>query len=143
MGMLEKAPAMRTPVLLAALAALLLVSCATAPPKRYAMVTGLKPEKERYYRELHAKPWPSVIARIRECNIRNFSIHRSEIGGKPYLFAYFEYVGTDFDADMAKMAADPETQRWWKETDPCQRPLPEALKKGEIWTMSEEVFHTP
>lgn len=127
------------PLLLAAL----LSSCATNAPKRYAMVTGLRPEKEIHYRKLHAEPWPSVIAKIKECNIRNFSIHRTMIGGKPYLFAYFEYVGGDFEADMAKMAADPETQRWWKETDPCQRPLPEALAKGQIWTMAEEVFWTP
>ena len=121
---------------------LLLASCATTPPQRYSMVTGLKPEKEAYYRELHAKPWPSVIAKIRECNIRNYSIHRIEIGGKPHLIGYFEYIGNDFDADMKKMAADPETRRWWKETDPCQSPLPEALKKGEIWASAEEVFHT-
>lgn len=121
----------------------LFASCASQPVERYAMVTGLKPAKEEYYRELHAAPWPSVIARLRECHIRNYSIHRTEIGGQPYLFSYFEYVGDDFEADMAKMAADPETQRWWKETDPCQRPLPEALKKGEIWTMAEEVFWTP
>ncbi|MCH7226591.1 L-rhamnose mutarotase [Haloferula sp. A504] len=121
----------------------LFASCASRPVERYAMVTGLRPEKETRYRELHAKPWPTVIARLRECRIRNYSIHRTEIGGRPYLFSYFEYVGDDFEADMAKMAADPETQRWWKETDPCQRPLPEALKKGEIWTMAEEVFWTP
>lgn len=123
--------------------ALVLVSCGTTPPHRYAMVTGLRPEKEARYRELHARPWPSVIATIENCNIRNFSIHRIEIQGQPYLFAYFEYVGDDFKADMARMAADPETQRWWKETDPCQRPLPEALEQGKIWTMAEEVFWTP
>jgi len=130
------------PHLLLPLVALVIASCATAPPKRYAMVTGLKPEREKYYRELHAEPWPSVMAKLRECNIHNYSIHRIEIGGKPYLIGYFEYTGNDFDADMAKMAADPETQRWWKETDPCQRPLPEALKKGETWTVAEEVFYT-
>lgn len=129
--------------LLALLAVLVLSACTTTAPRRYAMVTGLKPAKEQYYRQLHAKPWPTVIAKLRECNIRNYSIHRVEIEGKPYLFGYFEYVGTDFDADMKKMAADPETQRWWKETDPCQRPLPDALKNGEIWTNAEEVFYTP
>lgn len=130
------------PLLLSLLLALF-ASCTTQPVQRYAMVTGLRPEKEARYRELHADPWPGVIAKIRECNIRNFSIHRTEIGDRPYLFAYFEYVGDDLDADMAKMAADPETRRWWKETDPCQRPLPEALAEGEIWTMAEEVFWTP
>jgi len=125
-------------------AALLLASCAVQQPaKRYAMITGLRPEKEAYYRQLHAKPWPTVIARIKECNIRNYSIHRKDIDGKPYLFSYFEYVGKDFDADMKRMAADPETRRWWKETDPCQRPLPDALKKHQIWSMTEEVFYTP
>lgn len=126
-----------------AVTALLLTACHSQLPQRYAMVTGLRPEKEAYYRDLHAKPWPGVIAKIEECNIRNFSIYRQEISGKPYLFAYFEYIGDDFEADMAKMAADEETQRWWKETDPCQRPLAEALKKDQIWTMAEEVFFTP
>ena len=70
----------------------------------------------------------AVNAMIKECHIRNFSIYEREINGKTYLFAYLEYTGTDFDADMKKMAADPETQRWWKQTDPCQSPLPDAAQ---------------
>jgi hypothetical protein len=42
---------------------------------------------------------------------------------------------------MKKMAADPETQRWWKETDPCQSPLPDAAAKGKIWSDMKEVYH--
>ena len=42
---------------------------------------------------------------------------------------------------MKKMAADPETVRWWKETDPCQQPLPEAVARGKIWSDAQEVFH--
>lgn len=109
-------------------------------PVRYAWVTGLKPEKAAYYKELHAKPWPAVNAMIKSCHIQNFSIHLREIEGKPYLFAYLEYTGSDFDADMKRMAADPETQRWWKETDPCQQPLPDAAAKGKIWSDTEEVY---
>jgi len=134
---------MELPSILAFAAAVLLASCAApSPPKRFASVTGLKPEKEAYYRKLHAAPWPSILAKIKDCNIRNYSIYRSEIDGKSYLFSYFEYVGKDFAADMKKMAADPETRRWWKETDPCQLPLPAARKKGGIWADAEEVFHT-
>jgi L-rhamnose mutarotase len=119
-------------------------ACTTRPPvQRHAMVTGLHPAKEAVYRELHAAPWPGVLRTIRDCNIRNFSIHRSEIGGSPYLFAYFEYTGTDFEADMAKMAADPLTREWWSKTDPCQNPLPPARKAGKIWTDAEEIFFTP
>ena len=116
-------------------------SCAPTQVQRQAWVTRLKPEKAAYYRQLHANPWPSVNAKLKECNIRNFSIYEREIAGKTYLFAYLEYTGKDFDADMKKMADDPETQRWWKETDPCQSPLPEALKAGKIWSDTRELYH--
>jgi len=109
--------------------------------QRYASVTGLKPEKAEYYRNLHANPWQTVNSRLKESNIRNYSIYEREIDGKMYLFSYLEYTGTDFDADMKKIATDPETQRWWKETDPCQSPLPEALKAGKIWSDTKELYH--
>ncbi|MEI6389968.1 MAG: L-rhamnose mutarotase [Verrucomicrobiota bacterium] len=129
----------RIPLLLA----VLLAGCASPTPQRYAWVTGLKPERAEYYRELHAHPWPAVNRMIKECHIRNFSIHEREIDGKLYLFAYLEYTGKDFDADMKKMAADPETQRWWKETDPCQQPLPDAAAKAKIWADTKEVYLLP
>ena len=128
-------------VLSACLFASLLAGCATGKPaQRFAWVTGLKPENAAYYRDLHAHPWPAVNQTIKACHIRNFSIHECEIEGKLYLFAYLEYTGKNFDADMKKMAADPETQRWWKETDPCQSPLPPAAAKGKIWADTREVY---
>jgi len=125
-----------------ALLSVVFAGCASTKPSctRYAWVTGLRPEKAAYYRKLHAHPWPAVNRMIKECHIRNFSIHRKEIGGKQYRFADLEYTGEDFEADMARMAADPETQRWWKETDPCQLPLPDAAAKGKIWSDTEEVY---
>jgi L-rhamnose mutarotase len=109
--------------------------------KRYGSVIEVRPEKIEEYKRLHANAWPGVLKMIRECNIRNYSIYLREVEkGKYYLFSYFEYTGTDFDADMKKMAVDETTQRWWKETDPCQRPIPLA-KKGEHWSAMEEVFH--
>ena len=120
---------------------LLFAGCATPPsPQRIAWVTGLKPGKAEYYRQLHAKPWPSVNQMIKACHIQNFSIHECEIDGQLYLFAYLEYTGHDFDADMKKMAADPETVRWWKETDPCQSPLPAAAAKGKMWSDTRELY---
>jgi L-rhamnose mutarotase len=109
---------------------------------RYGMVTGLNPEKLNYYEELHHKPWPAVLAKIKECNIENYSIYLQKMEDKYYLFSYFEYTGNDFDSDMKKMAADSATQRWWRETDPCQLPLPEALNKKQIWTKMDELFYT-
>jgi L-rhamnose mutarotase len=109
-------------------------------PQRYVWVTGLKPEKAQRYRELHANPWPGVNKMIKQSHIQNFSIHEREIEGKLYLIAYLEYTGTNFEEDMKRMAADPETQRWWRETDPCQLPLPDALARGKIWSDTEELY---
>ncbi len=119
----------------------LVTGCASPHVKRYGWVTGLKAEKAAHYRDLHAHPWPAVNKMLKQCNIRNYSIYEAKIGGKSYLFSYLEYTGKDFDADMKKMAADAETRRWWKETDPCQAPLPEAKAKGKIWSDAHEVYH--
>ncbi|MDB5127926.1 L-rhamnose mutarotase [Mucilaginibacter sp.] len=119
--------------------------CVSQPPaavKRYASITGLKPDSIQVYKNLHAHTWPAVLKKIRECNIRNYSIYIKEIDGKPYLFSYFEYTGNDFNADMKKMAADSITQKWWQKTDPTQSPLPDAAAKGKIWSNMEEIFHT-
>jgi L-rhamnose mutarotase len=128
------------------LTTLSLIACSdpintAAPVKRFGMVTGLKAEKMDYYNELHAAVWPSVQRTIKDCNIQNYSIFLKEINGSLMLFSYFEYTGNDFDGDMKKMAADSATQRWWKETDPCQQPLPDAVAKKQIWSSMEEVFH--
>ena len=106
--------------------------------KRYAMVIRVRPEKLAEYRRLHAAVWPEVLAKIKECNIENYSIFLRD----GLLFGYMEYTGNDFKADMAQMAADPKTQEWWKLTDPCQEPL-ETVAKGEWWAPMEEVFHIP
>lgn len=111
--------------------------------ERHAWITGLKPEMAARYRELHAKPWPSVNRRLKASHVENYSIWLRKIDGKLFLFAYMEYTGRDFDGDMQKMAADPEFQRWWKETDPCQLPLPDAAAKGKIWADMTEVYYLP
>ncbi len=104
--------------------------------KRDGSVIKLRPEKEQEYRRLHAEPWPGVLATIRACNIRNYSIFLKD----GFLFSYLEYLGDDFGADMARMAQDPTTREWWKLTDPCQEAL-ETRKPGEWWASMEEVFH--
>ncbi len=110
--------------------------------KRYGQVIGVKPEHLEEYVRAHAAVWPGVVARITECNIRNYSIYLKQVDEQHwYLFSYFEYTGKDFKKDMARMAKDPETQRWWKETDPCQTPIP-THARDEWWSKMEEVFHS-
>ncbi len=104
--------------------------------QRIAQVIRLHPEAEAEYIRYHAEVWPTVLERIARCHIRNYSIFLRE----GVLFAYFEYHGTDYAADMRAMAADPETQRWWKIMDPMQQPMADA-KPGEKWSPLREVFH--
>lgn len=105
--------------------------------KRMASVIGLPPESIQRYEELHAAVWPAVLDRISASNIVNYSIYRyGEL-----LFAYMEYDGDDFDADMAAMAADPVTQEWWDVCKPLQRPV-EDRADGEWWKDLPEIFHT-
>lgn len=106
--------------------------------KRYGAVLGLSEEGKAEYRTLHAAVWPEVLAKITECNIRNYSIFLKE--PENLLFSYFEYIGTDYAADMAKMAADPTTQEWWAVNMPLQRPL-DTRKEGEWWADMTEIFH--
>jgi L-rhamnose mutarotase len=77
-----------------------------------------------------------VLEQITGSGIQNYSIFLRD----EYLFAYFEYVGDDFERSMQAMAEDPETQRWWELTDPCQEPLRTAAS-GERWAGMREVFH--
>ena len=106
--------------------------------KRMGMMIGLRPEKVIEYKELHANAWPGILNMISACNITNYSIFLKE--PENLLFGYWEYVGEDFEADAAKMAADPLTRKWWDICMPCQIPL-DTRKENEWWAMMEEVFH--
>ncbi len=107
--------------------------------QRFGSVIGLKPEMEALYRTLHANAWDAVIACLAKSHIRNYSIFIATIEGKKYLFSYLEYTGSDYEQDMRTVAADPETQRWWRETDPCQMQLP-GRQPGANWSDLERVF---
>ncbi|MBA8795457.1 L-rhamnose mutarotase [Friedmanniella endophytica] len=104
--------------------------------QRIATVIRLRPEKEAEYRELHAAVWPEVLATLKRAKMSNYSIFLRD----GLLFSYLEYDGDDYAADSALIAADPDTQRWWKLTDPCQQPV-ESAADGEWWAPTEEVFH--
>lgn len=109
---------------------------------RYGSIIRLRADKVEEYKRLHAAVWPEVLSMIREANIRNYSIYLRKLpDGQHYLFSYFEYIGKDFEGDMAKIAADPKTQEWWAVCKPCQDPLPDRAP-GEWWADLEEVFHT-
>jgi len=108
------------------------------PMQRVAQIIRVRPEHIEAYKEVHAAVWPDVLAMIASCNIKNYSIFLRE--PENLLFSYFEYHGTDFAADQARMAADPATREWWKITEPQQERL-DTASPGQWWAPVPEVFH--
>jgi L-rhamnose mutarotase len=130
-----------TTVLSLVLGLVLLSGCATQRVERHGAVIAIPKESIAEYKQLHAATWPGVLRMIDKTNIHNYSIYLGEVApDRDYLFAYHEYTGRNFDADMARMKKDKTTQEWWKRTDPLQRPLP-TRKEGEWWAQWQEVFH--
>lgn len=53
----------------------------------------------------------------------------------------FAHHRADPAADLALMAQDPSTRRWWELADPCRQPLDPAEAADGKWATAEEVFH--
>lgn len=104
--------------------------------RRIASIIRLRPARAAEYRELHAAAWPEVLAALTRARVHNYSIFERD----GLLFSYLEYRGEDYAADMAALARDEATQRWWTLTDPCQQPLDSAAE-GEWWAPADELFH--
>ena len=104
--------------------------------QRIAMVVGVKPDQIEEYERIHREVWPEVLENIRRHNITNYSIFRHG----NLLISYYEYVGDDYEGDMARLATDPKSQEWWTITDPMQQPVDDRAP-GEWWKRIPEVFH--
>jgi L-rhamnose mutarotase len=104
--------------------------------QRLASVIRLRPEKEEEYRKLHADVWPGVLDALRAAHVANYSIFLRD----GLLFSYLEYTGDDYEADLARIAQDETTRRWWQLTDPCQQAV-DSAGADEWWVPAEELFH--
>ncbi len=104
--------------------------------KRVGLVIGIKPDQIEAYRRLH--DGPGVRDLLRQANIHNFSIFLRQLDdGRYYEFAYYEYIGTDYAADMAWLAAQPANQAWLAICDLMQIPL-----TGEhSWAEMAEIYY--
>ena len=108
--------------------------------QRIGMVIGIKPDRISAYEALHIASNAGVRDLLNKYHMHNFSIFIRQLDdGKYYLFGYYEYTGTDYKADMAKLATEPRNQKWLSVTDPMQIPL-----SGEkSWAKMQEVYHNP
>jgi L-rhamnose mutarotase len=104
--------------------------------QRIGMALRLKSGSSEAYKAYHREVWPEVLAKLSECNIRNYSIYFKD----DLLFSYFEYYGSDLEADRLRMASHAKTREWWTIMESLQDPL-STRKEGEWWAEMEEVFH--
>lgn len=104
--------------------------------QRMAHVVEIRPEWIEEYERIHVEVWPGVLAALRAANIANYSIFRYD----NLLFSYWEYHGSDYDADMATIAADPISKEWNDLTDAMLRPAPGAAP-GQYNLPIPCVFH--
>ena len=109
--------------------------------KFFGQIGRIKPECIEEYCRLHevdvyTEKWAGILQLIRDCNIRNYNIFIED----DVVFGYYEYIGDDYEADMAKMAADPLNKEWWSHTRPCftkyKADSPEAF-----YTDMKQIFH--
>lgn len=104
--------------------------------KRVASVITVTASGIEEYERLHTAVWPDVLEQLKRSRVANYSIYRHN----RLLFSYLEYLGDDFAADMAAMAADPATQQWWAICMPLQRPV-DGADDGQWWHELPELFH--
>jgi L-rhamnose mutarotase len=101
--------------------------------KRIATLTKLKPGCGEAYKKIHDEIWEGVVQAAHEANMRNFTIFRHG----DYLFSYYEYIGDDFDADMAQKNALPISPKWQAATGALRE-----LVDGESMLIKlEELWH--
>ena len=103
------------------------------PSSRFAMVTRVKPEKEKEYRMLHQTTWPGIVDWMNRKGYHNFSIYIAYIGDEIYEFFYTETIQQGGKAATIKnMENDTAYKRWLRNTDACQNPLKGA---DGVWLM--------
>jgi L-rhamnose mutarotase len=149
------------------------MSSSNQGPRRIGQWLYLRPECIDEYKKCHAAVWPEVLEQIKDSNVKDcnasflcfyfcYILHWNPISSnpcdsslidsiflsmspRPTLFASFKYVGNAFDEDMARMAANPKVQEWWRMTDGMQEsPVEGAIgsKDGPgWWGQTEEVFY--
>ena len=106
--------------------------------QRMGQVIKVRGEYLDEYKKLHAAVWPDVLAVISRAKLQNYTIVLKE--PENLLFAYWEYVGVDYEADMRQLGEDEAMRRWWVITDPMQEPF-ENRAPQKWWAEMPAVFH--
>jgi cytidyltransferase-like protein len=106
----------------------------TNPHKPFGSLIRLKEEAAGPYILLHQHAFPPVLERIARSNIANYSIFLLD----GMLFGFYDYLGRDYEKDMAAIGEDHATRQWWKLTEPMQEPLA-SRNQRDWWAAMEHV----
>ena len=101
--------------------------------KRIGTLMKLKPGALEAYTKLHDNIWDEVVEAANKANMRNYTIFMTKDG---HLFSYYEYVGEDFDGDMAKKNALQISQKWQEATGAFREFMDgesKVIELQEIW----------
>ena len=123
---------------LALLATCFATACSRPQTERVGMVIGLKPDKIAAYKALHAASNPGVRDLLGKYHMKNFSIYLQQLDDGTFcLFGYYEYDGSNYSGDMAKLAEEKRNIEWLAVTDRMQI----SLRGSKGWTQMQEVYH--
>ncbi len=104
--------------------------------RRYVRMIRLKRDYIKEYTWYHQQPREELQNVMLKHGMRNHSIYIHD----DMLVSIFDYVGEDYEADMAAIGSYQVTQDWLKIMDPMMEPL-DTRKPGEFWTFLEEITH--
>lgn len=106
---------------------------------RVGAAVGIRPEDVDAYRKLHRDVWPDIRQALNDANIHNYSIFYLE--PLNVMFSYYEYTGTDREADSRRHREAPRVQDWLNLCRQYQRPLAGARENGRVWQDLPSFFH--
>lgn len=106
--------------------------------KRIGQVVKIKKDSLQAYKRLHADTTQGVRDLLKKYHMRNFNIFMVKLAdGDYYEFAYYEYWGDNYEADMKKLSKEPRNQKWLERTDPMQEGIT-ADQQG--WKVMERIY---
>ena len=100
---------------------------------RVAFRLRIRPGKEAEYEESHRNVWPTLLAKLKEVGISDYSIFRRDQD----LFLVMRVA--DFESAWRALDVDPTNLRWQQEMAKLFEAMP--LKPGEKFAMMKEVFY--
>jgi L-rhamnose mutarotase len=94
-------------------------------------VIGIKPERIAEYKKTHAAVWPEVLAKISDCNMRNYNFPPR---GREPPVRLLRVSRRGLGGGRSQDGGRPSTQEWWAIPNPMQ--ALDSRNEGDWWAMA-------